>query len=108
LFNNPMAELGKVARSGNFVPFARLENGFNNLGTKEAALAYQQSYSLVNFMIATYGWPKVGEVLQLLGSGMKITAAMKKAMGDFGLDYDGVIDEWRSYMKKEFGARTAE
>jgi hypothetical protein len=32
---------------------------------------------------------------------------MKKVMGDFGLDYEGVITEWRSYLQKEYG-RSAE
>lgn len=103
LFNQPMAELGKAAKQGKYVPFANLEGGFTALGTREAALAYQQSYSLVNFMVTAYGWPKVTEILLNLGAGMKIAPAMKKAMGDFGLDYDGVIEEWKIYMKKEFG-----
>ena len=103
LFNHPMAELGRAARQGSFVPFASLEGAFTQLGSKEAALAYQQSYSLVNFMVSAYGWHKVREILLHLGSGLKFEAAMKKAMADFGLDYAGVIQEWKIYMNKEFG-----
>jgi len=108
IFNHPMSDLGKAAKSGKYIPFTSMESGFTGLGSKEAALSYQQSYSLVNFMVTAYGWPKVTEILQQLGSGMKIEAAMKKAMADFGLDYEGVMAEWRSYMNREFGGRSAE
>ncbi len=108
LLNHPLPELGRAARQGKFPSFSQMEKGFTSLGAKEAALAYQQSYSIVNFMVSSYGWPKVTELLQRLGSGESISVAMKKVMGDFGLDYEGVVAEWKSYMKKEFGSRDAE
>ena len=108
VFNRPMAELGKTAKSGKYISFKELEGGFTSLSSPEAALSYQQSYSLVNFMVSSYGWPKIIDILNNLGSGMNISDAMKKAMADFGLDYDSVIEEWRGYMKREFGSRSAE
>ncbi len=108
IFNQPLHGLGKLVKSGNYLPFSRLEGGFTSLDSKEAALAYQQSYLFVNFLVSAYGWPKVTELLQQFGLGMNTSAAMKKVMADFGLDYEGVVEEWRSYMKKEFGGRGAE
>lgn len=108
IFNHPLSELGRAAKSGKFVSFAKLEGGFTGLGAKEAALAYQQSYSLVNFMVESYGWPKVNEILLNLRSGMNSTAAIKQAMADFGLDFAGVIEEWRRQMGVEFGSRGSE
>jgi tetratricopeptide (TPR) repeat protein len=107
IFNHPLIDLGKAAKSGAFIPFAKMETGFTSLSSKEAALSYQQSYSLVNFMVNSYGWPKVTEILLNLGAGMGSAAAIKKAMGDFGLDFDGVVDEWRRQMVREYG-RAAE
>ncbi|HZV83035.1 MAG TPA: tetratricopeptide repeat protein [Geobacteraceae bacterium] len=103
IFNQSLGELGKAAKQSQYIPFNRLEKGFTDLASREAALAYQQSYALVNFMVSSYGWPKVGEILSGLGSGMTIVDAVKKALGDFGLDYDGMIAEWSAYMKREFG-----
>lgn len=103
IFNQPIGELGKAAKQSRYIPFNRLEKGFADLTAREASLAYQQSYALVNFMVSSYGWPKVGEILSGLGRGMTIAAAVKHALGDFGLDYDGMIAEWNAYMKKEFG-----
>jgi tetratricopeptide (TPR) repeat protein len=108
IFNHPLAELGKAAKSGKYLPMSRLEGGFTSFDTREAALAYQQSYVFVNFMVSAYGWPKVTELLQQLGTGLNTKEAMKKVMADFGLDYEGVVAEWRSYMSKEFAGRGAE
>lgn len=108
VLNHPMIELGIAVKNGKYIPFTEMEGSFTSLGTGAAALSYQQSYSLVNFMVSSYGWPKVTEILHNLGAGMKISEAMKKAMADFGLNYEGVIEEWQGYMKKEFGSRSAE
>lgn len=108
IYSHPMIELGMAAKAGKLIPFSDLEGSFTGLGTGAAAVAYQQSYSLVKFMVSSYGWPKVTDILHNLGAGMKIAAAMKKSMADFGLDYEGVIEEWRGYMKREFGNRASE
>jgi tetratricopeptide (TPR) repeat protein len=103
LMNQPMADLGKAAKKGDFIPFTGLEGAFTPLSTQQAALAYQQSYALVNFMVSSYGWYKVKDILLNLGAGMKIDGAMKKGLADFGLDYAGVVQEWKLYMNREFG-----
>lgn len=108
IFNPPLTMVSKMARSGKYLAFSRLEGEFTSLDSTEASLAYQQSYLFVNFMVTAYGWPKVSELLQQLGTGLTITAAMKKVMADYGLDYEGVVVEWRSYMQREFGARATE
>ena len=108
IYSHPLVDLERAAARGAFIPFAKMESGFTALSSKEAALSYQQSYSLVNFMVNSYGWPKVTEILLNLGSGMTSAAAIKKAMADFGLDFDGVIEEWRRQMVSEYGSRAAE
>lgn len=103
VFNQPLGMLGKAAKNSAYIPFSRLEKGFTDLPAREAAMAYQQSYAMVNFMVSSYGWPKVNEILVNLGNGMGIAEAVKRALADFGLDYEGVIAEWQTYMKREFG-----
>jgi len=95
IFNHPLIGHGKSSKNETFIPFAKLESGFTSLGSKEAAVSYEQSFSLVNFMVNSYGWPKVTEILLNLGAGLNSSAAIKKAMADFGLDFDGVVEEWR-------------
>jgi hypothetical protein len=105
LFNPPMADLGKAAKSGQPLPTNFLDKAFIGLNTHQAGLAYQESYALANFMVQSYGWHKVREILQLLGAGEKIEAAVGKALADFGLDYQGLMREWQAYMGREFGER---
>jgi len=105
LFNPPMADLGKAAKSGQPLPANFLDKSFISLDTHQAGLAYQESYALANFMVQSYGWHKVREILQLLGAGEKTEAAVGRALADFGLDYQGVIREWQAYMGREFGGR---
>jgi Flp pilus assembly protein TadD len=103
IFSHQMSELAKTIKTPNQISIRHLEGSFAGLRTNEAAVAYEQSYSLVSFMVSAYGWPKVTELLLKLGSGLKIAEAMTKTMGDFGLNYDGVLEEWKDHMNKEFG-----
>lgn len=105
IFNPSSADSARLASQAKIIPFSSLEAGFTNLGTTQAFMAYQQSYSLVSFMVSSYGWPKVTEILLKLGSGLKISDAFKQAMADFGLDMNGVLEEWKSYLQKEAGGR---
>lgn len=105
-FNPPMASLGRKAKQGTYLSVPSLEGPFTSLGNNEALLAYQQSYSMVNFMIATYGWFNVKEILLNLGKKMSIEMAIKNALSGFGLDYAAMVQEWQVYMKNEFGGNT--
>ena len=102
-YDPPMAALEAAAKSGTFLSLASLEKSLLAMSTKDAALAYQQSYAMVKFMISSYGWHKVREILDDLGSGMTIQAAIASALADYGLDYKGIEQEWQAAMQKEYG-----
>jgi len=79
----------------------RLEGSFGGLSSNEAARAYQQSYSLVSYLVTTYGWHRVNAILAGLGKGMNITAAIAAALQDYSLSYDGLVKEWRDSLQRE-------
>ncbi len=103
-FNPPAAELEMAAKTGEFIPFKTLEKSLSSLETKKVALAYQQSYSLVSFMISSYGMHKVRDILVKLGTGMGSDTAIAGAFADYRLDFDGILQEWRAHMRKEYGS----
>jgi len=103
-YSPPTPELEKAAVSDGLLAFAGLEQSMSSLGKKDAVLAYQQSYSLVSFMISAYGLHKVRDILVNLGRGMQIDAAISKAFADYGLTFGGIQDEWRSYLRKKYQA----
>ncbi|MDU0459402.1 MAG: tetratricopeptide repeat protein [Geobacteraceae bacterium] len=104
-YNRPMSEFGRAARKKTFNDFRKLESDFSSLSTADAALAYQQSYALVNFMVTSYGWHIVRQILSSLGGGMTIDEAMLLALKDFNLGYDGVVGAWRESVEREMAGK---
>ncbi|MFA7059560.1 MAG: tetratricopeptide repeat protein [Pedobacter sp.] len=105
-YNRPLAELGRAARKENLVDFRKLEAGFSNLPALEASLAYQQSYAMVNYLVTTYGWHRVNQILAGLGNGMNVEEAIASALKDYSLTYAGLMQEWNRYMERGVAGRT--
>lgn len=78
-----------------------LEGSFLSLGPKEAAQAYRQSFTMVDYLVSTYGWHKVREILVNLGKGMKMDEAVSKAFADYGLDYTALIHEVQEHLQED-------
>lgn len=104
-YNRPMPEFGKAARRKTFSDFRRLESSFSSLSTADAALAYQQSYALVNYMVTNYGWHRVTQILAALGGGVSIDQAITQSLKDYNLNYEGMVSEWRESVEKEMSGR---
>jgi hypothetical protein len=77
------------------VDIRKLEGSFTGLSAADANIAYQQSYSLVNYVVTTYGWHRIQQILTALGQGMEINQAVAAALQSYNLGYDGLIKEWR-------------
>ena len=104
-YDSPMTALEGVVKTGAFLPFTSLEKSLASLNGNDALLAYQQGYAMVRFMISAYGWHKVREILVNLGRGMTIEAAIAKTFADYGLDYQGIVQEWQAQVQKEYVGR---
>jgi tetratricopeptide (TPR) repeat protein len=100
-YNRPLPEFGRAVRAGKLADFRKLEAGFGELSTSAAALAYQQSYALVNYMVTTYGWHRVRQILAGLGSGLSIDESLRTALKDYNLNYDAMVIEWRASVERE-------
>ncbi len=103
-FAPPLTRLADAAKTGVLFPFSSLEKSLKSLNADDAGLAYQQSYSMAEFMITAYGWHKVREILVNLGTGMGTETAVKRAFTDYGLDFKAIVEEWRAHIRKEYGA----
>lgn len=103
--NRPMPEFGRAARKGTLADFRKLESGFSSLSSGDAALAYQQSYALVNYMVTRFGWHRIKQILAGLGGGMTFEGAVTEALKDYNLGYDGLVKEWRETVEKEIAVR---
>src|SRR5512133_1169990 len=94
-------DAGQAALKGAGSNIRRLEGSFSGLSSAEAARAYQQSHSLVSYLVTAYGWHRVKAILTRLGKGMNITAAVAAALQDYSLSYDGLILEWQDSLQRE-------
>ena len=99
-FTYPVPEHLQAAVKRSVIDIHRLEGSFSGLSSHEASLAYQQSYSLVNYLVKSYGWHRVNAILTELGKGMNISAAVASALQDYSLGYDGLIKEWQETLKQ--------
>lgn len=86
---------------GATIPLPVLEGSFLSLGPKEAAQAYRQSFTMVEYLVSTYGWHKVREILVNLGRGMKTDEAVSKAFADYSLDYAALIHELQEHLQED-------
>ena len=100
-YNRSLPELGRAARTGKLIEIRSLETNFSGLSSIAASLAYQQSYALVKYMVATYGWHRVRQILAGLGKGLSFDEAATAALKDYNLSYDTLVNEWRTSVERE-------
>jgi hypothetical protein len=63
--------------------------------TEKAVLSYAQSYSLVDFLITSYGRDKMLALLNIFREGSGYDAALEEV---YGFDMDGLDSLWREYI----------
>ncbi len=66
---------------------------------EKAYLSYAQSYSLIEFLVATYGQGKMLGLLNAFAAGSNYDAALEKV---YGFDLDGLNTLWRDYVRRKF------
>lgn len=98
-FSRPTAQLARAVKNDTLLPLPAVTASFKSMDTAEAGLAYQQSYSMANFMVERYGWYAVQAILKSLGQRATMEAAVSQALTDWSLDLPGMINEWRESLK---------
>ncbi|HJV36532.1 peptidase MA family metallohydrolase [Geomonas sp.] len=96
----PRVELNQAAKKGRLLSMKTLSGSFHSMGTGEAFLAYEQSYSMADFMVTTYGWYAIQSILTSLGENANIETAVSKALANYSLDLPTVLKEWRESLTK--------
>lgn len=91
LDSNSQSQLDQAIRTDTLLTIRSLNGGFSELPDK-ANLSYSQSYSIVNFLIKTYGQEKLTELLKALRDAKTIDDALLEI---YGFDSDGLEDAWR-------------
>lgn len=95
----PMADLHEAVASGQLIAWDLLDRPFATLAVERVPFAYEQSYSLVSFMVDRYGWHNMAELLQRLGKQQEWSLAVADVYGEFGLDWPAIQDEWQAGLR---------
>jgi hypothetical protein len=85
-------QLQEAIVADTLLPVRALSGGFAE-DPAQANLSYSQSYSLVNFLIETYGRDKMLELLRALRDSATIDEALTQI---YGFNVEGLEDEWRA------------
>ena len=86
--------LDKMAAEGELITVRSLSSPFSAFA-EEASLAYAQSYSLVDFLIASYGQEKMLALLHTFRQGSSYDGALRQV---YGFDMDDLDTLWRDYI----------
>ncbi len=86
--------LNKAVAENSLISVRSLSSPFSAYAG-EASLAYAQSYSLVEFLIASYGQGKMLELLNTFRQGSSYDGAFNRV---YGFDMDGLNTLWRDYI----------
>jgi hypothetical protein len=97
-------QLGQAIRDDTLLSVRSLSGGFSEVSDK-AYLSYSESYSLVKFLIETYGQDKMTSLLVSLRNGLTVDDALKQT---YGFDIDGLEDGWRQAIEAEPRAVSAQ
>lgn len=95
-----VVNLIKAMEGNSLISVRSLSSPFSAYG-EEAYLSYAQSYSLVEFLITSYGQDKMLELLTTFSEGSSYDSALEKV---YGFDMDGLDTLWRDYAVKHYHA----
>jgi len=88
------AYLNRAVAENSLISVRSLSSPFSAYA-EEATLSYAQSYSLVEFLITSYGQGKMLELLNTFSQGSSYDGALNKV---YGFDMDGLDTLWRDYI----------
>ena len=83
--------LDRAIQNDTLLSVRSISGSFSEVSDK-ANLSYAQSFSLVNFLIETYGQQEMTDLLIALRDGLTLDQALQQT---YGFDVDGFEDAWR-------------
>ncbi|MBI4597961.1 MAG: tetratricopeptide repeat protein [Candidatus Omnitrophica bacterium] len=68
--------LSRAHSAQQLIPLTELSERFSTTQSEDAALVYDQSYSLAAYLLDRYGWWRIRRLLKALGEGQSLDAAL--------------------------------
>ena len=99
-FSPPMQHLQLAVADGRLLDWDELARPFSGLTGDKVMLAYEQSCSLVDYLVDSFGWHKIAELLERLGKHQQWQSAIADVYLDYGLDWPAILAEWGGNLKR--------
>jgi len=97
-------QLDEAIRNNTLLTVRSLSAGFSEVSDK-AYLSYSQSFSIVKFLIETYGQDKMTSLLTALRDGATVDDALSQT---YGFNIEGLEAEWRQAIGAPVGTVSAQ
>lgn len=98
---SPLAQLVTAQRAGRLVPWAALSQQFSAaMPVEDVALGYQQSYSIVQYLVKRYGFWRMRRVLEAVGKG---TSWEQVLADEFRMKLTRLEAIWREWLPELLG-----
>jgi tetratricopeptide (TPR) repeat protein len=94
-FSPPLTQLQMAIEHNRLIGWDDLAKPFTGFSEDRALLAYEQSYSLVRFLVESFGWHKISELLERLGKQQQWQIALADVYREYGLDWPAILKEWQ-------------
>jgi tetratricopeptide (TPR) repeat protein len=95
-FDPPVLQLKSAAQQNQLLSWTTLSESFMSLPTAQVPLAYEQSYSMVLFLIENFGSYPFKELLILTSKNVPLKVAFETSYGDYGVNWETIENEWRN------------
>ena len=90
----PLMLLDQARKQGSLFDWADLEAPARQFETSRVGVAYSQSYDFVRYLVDEYGWFQMRKLLDALGRGATISAAIDQTLGIYAVDYLSLQKSW--------------
>lgn len=100
IYSQSVIELYRASEENQLIGWDELAKPFTGFANNKARLAYEQSYSLVHFMVDQFGWHKMAELLERLGKRQAWQEAIADVYRDYGLDWSAILKEWQVNLNR--------
>ncbi len=99
-----LEQLAEAFRDNRLVPWSQLEGQVSmKLSAEQAALGYQQSYSIIQYLVSRYGFWRLRRVLKVLDEGRTLEAALEQ---EFHLKLTRLETLWREWLPELLAGKT--
>lgn len=98
LYSLPMVHLQRAVEGKMLIGWDSLSGSFADLDHARVPLAYEQSCSLVMFLVDRFGWDKMKEFLERLDKQQSWQTVIADVYQDFGLDWPAILTEWQASL----------